>query len=434
MQPSAERGTASSTIDAGEPIEAAPSMGKASATLASAMLVASAGNYLLNLFLARWMQPDEFGDANLMVTLMLATGAVAVALQLLTARRISTADAETARAARRASLRRAWMIGGAIGLLAVVGAPTLRDATSSASALPFVILGVGIPLYLAQAVERGVLQGELRFKRLALTFLVEAATRLTATLGAVALGFGVVGATTGLTVSFAASWLAARPSRADRAGPAMGVAQTDDGGAARRAAGATSILLVAQIIINNGDVVLAKVLFDAEAAGIYAVVALIGRGVFFLSWSIVMAAFPMAARDGSREVVRQAVVAVAVVSAVATTGVAVLMPYATDIVFGAEYSSASGEFGRYAIATSMFAIANVIATLELASGRGRAAAVVLTGAFVQTAILMFASTTEAMVDIQIVAMSIVAAVVLGVFLLGAQEADDVVASSPQPAS
>lgn len=387
------------------------------------MLVASAVNYLLNLFLARWMSPDEFGDANLMVTLMLATSAVAVALQLLTARRISTADPETAMAARSASLRRAWAIGAAIGVLATVFAPALRDATSSASALPFVILGVGIPLYLAQAVERGVLQGKLRFKRLAVTFLVEAATRLGATLGAVALGFGVVGATAGLSISFAASWLAARPPRS-RQLRAVATTAVEDGGAARRAASATSILLIAQIIINNGDVVLAKVLFEAEAAGIYAVVALVGRGVFFLSWSIVMAAFPMAARDGGRAVVRQAVVAVAGVSAVATTGVALLMPYATDIVFGAEYSSASNEFGRYAIATSMFAVANVVATLELAAGRARAAAVVLTGAVLQTAILLFATTPQVMVDIQIVAMSIVAAMVLGVFLLSAQEAED----------
>ncbi|MFT4988430.1 MAG: O-antigen/teichoic acid export membrane protein [Acidimicrobiales bacterium] len=408
-------------------------MSKASATLASAMLVASAANYLLNVFLARWLLPDEFGDANLMVTLMLATSAVAAALQLLTARRISTADAETAKATRRISLRRAWMIGGGIGFLAISGAPALRDVTSSASALPFVILGIGIPFYLTQAVERGVLQGELRFKRLALTFMVEAATRLGATLGAVTLGFGVVGATTGLSVSFVASWLAARPSRAARAGTSATVTRAAEDGAARRAATATSILLVAQIIINNGDVVLAKVLFDAEAAGIYAVVALVGRGVFFLSWSIVMAAFPMAARDGGRQVVRQAVVGVAGVSAVATTVVAVVMPHATAIVFGTEYSSASGEFGRYAIATSMFAVANVIATLELASGRGRTAAVVLTGAFAQTAILMFASSTRAMVDIQIVTMSIVAAAVIGVFIFGTKETESPVCPSPQTA-
>lgn len=424
------------------PQPSVPSMGRASATLAGAMLIASAANYLLNLCLARWMSPDEFGDANLMVTLMLACSAVAVALQLLTARRVSTTGDDAGQAGdshagvRRQSLRRAWIIGGVIGSVVVIGAPTLRTATSSASAVPFVILAVGIPMYLAQAVERGVLQGQLRFGRLALTFLVEAATRLAATLGAVALGFGVVGATTGLSISFLASWSAARPTRPPTtamthsrtnsrttAVTTSGITlRSDTNGLARRAAGATSILLLAQIIINNGDVVLAKIMFDADSAGVYAVVALIGRGVFFLTWSVVMAAFPMAARDGSRAVVRRAVLMVATLSATATAAVAIVMPRLTGVIFGDEYLSASGEFARYAVATSLFAVANVIATLELASGRGTAAAVVLFGAVAQTTVLLTAGSPTAMVDIQIGAMGAVAAATIIVFLRSAPRA------------
>ena len=422
------------TAAGGAPQPSVPSMGRASATLAGAMLIASAANYLLNLCLARWMSPDEFGDANLMVTLMLACSAVAVALQLLTARRVSTTGDDAGQAGdshagvRRQSLRRAWIIGGVIGSVVVIGAPTLRTATSSASAVPFVILAVGIPMYLAQAVERGVLQGQLRFGRLALTFLVEAATRLAATLGAVALGFGVVGATTGLSISFLASWSAARPTRppttavANSRTTSRTTLRSDTNGLARRAAGATSILLLAQIIINNGDVVLAKIMFDADSAGVYAVVALIGRGVFFLTWSIVMAAFPMAARDGSRAVVRRAVLMVATLSATATAAVAIVMPRLTGVIFGDEYLSASGEFARYAVATSLFAVANVIATLELASGRGTAAAVVLFGAVAQTAVLLTAGSPTAMVDVQIGAMGAVSAATIIVFLRSAPRA------------
>ena len=36
-----------------------------------ATMLASAGNYVLNLMLARWLEPAEFADANLMLTLML---------------------------------------------------------------------------------------------------------------------------------------------------------------------------------------------------------------------------------------------------------------------------------------------------------------------------------------------------------------------------
>ena len=65
-------------------------------------------------------------------------------------------------------------------------------------------------------------------------------------------------------------------------------------------------------------------------------IALVGRGVFFLSWSVVMAAFPLAARSGRRDLVFKAVLTVAGLSAMATAGVAIAMPHLTEVLFGAE--------------------------------------------------------------------------------------------------
>lgn len=394
---------------------ATSSIGRASAILAGAMLAASAGNYLLNLCLARWMTPEEFGDATLVVTLMLAVGAIALALQLMTAQRISVGDGGGVDEIRVEFLSRAWKVGAVMAAVAIVAAPFFRSLTSSASAVPFVVFAVGIPMYLSQSVERGALQGQMRFGRLAMTFVVEAIVRLVATLVAVALGFGVIGATVGLAASFAASWMVARPTGGsiDRSDV---VAVPSGSAAVRRTGRATSILLIAQIVINNGDVVLAKVLFDARDAGVYAVVALVGRGVFFLSWSVVMAAFPVSARTDSRRFVVRAVVTVAALSTIATAVVAVAMPRLAGVLFGDELSEAANLFGPYAVAASLFAVANVIATLELAAGRGRAAVVVLVGACLQTVLLLFAKTPSDMIDIQIALMVLVAGAAVAALL------------------
>ena len=56
--------------------------------LALAMMVANGGNYGLNLFLGRWLAPAQFADANLMVTIMFVMMALAVALQITTARAV----------------------------------------------------------------------------------------------------------------------------------------------------------------------------------------------------------------------------------------------------------------------------------------------------------------------------------------------------------
>ena len=68
------------------------SFASATGLLSAAMLTASAANYALNLGLARLLDPAQFGDATLMVTLLLGLTAAGVALQLITARAVSDAS------------------------------------------------------------------------------------------------------------------------------------------------------------------------------------------------------------------------------------------------------------------------------------------------------------------------------------------------------
>ena len=99
--------------------------------LALAMFAANGGNYLLNVFLGRWLTPPEFADANLMVTLMLLVTAIAVSLQLIAARfagiHAVSGTAEQTRAMAR-SLER-WAAIGGIGFAALLagGAPLWAD-------------------------------------------------------------------------------------------------------------------------------------------------------------------------------------------------------------------------------------------------------------------------------------------------------------------
>lgn len=386
-----------------------PSIGRASAVLTGATLAASGVNYALNLLLARWMTPSEFGDANLVVTAMLGLTAVAVTLQLVTAQRISTARAATQAVERRALLRRAWSVGLLVATAIAVSSPLIAAATSSASAVPFILLAAGLPFYLAQAVERGALQGRLRFGDLAATLIIEAVTRLGVAIALVLCGLGVSGATAGITASFVASWWLARRRElvlSTRSGTE--VAHVSRSITARRATQATMLLLVGQIMINNGDVVLAKTLFDADAAGVYSVVALVGRAIFFLSWSVVTAAFPMAATANAAEhraLRRRAVRTVAAMSTLMTLAVALLAPPLTPTVFSDAYSTAAGLFLPYAIATSLFAVANVMASLSTAQGDRQTAAVIVGGAVGQTMLLLaFADDPVRMVWLQVLAM------------------------------
>ena len=111
--------------------------------LAVAMLIASAANYVLNLVLARWLDLAAFGDASLMVTAMLGLTSVAVGLQLVTAKLAVDADPQARPALIRRMRRVAVSLGSAIAAGFIIGAPWLATVLSTASSMPFVLLGVG---------------------------------------------------------------------------------------------------------------------------------------------------------------------------------------------------------------------------------------------------------------------------------------------------
>jgi O-antigen/teichoic acid export membrane protein len=340
----------------------------------SATLV-NAGNYLFNLLLGRWLGPAAFADLSLIVTLFLITTFLAAGIQIPAARfvAIHTADGEPQAVAglRRWAKRIATLIGVALAAVLVLGAPVWSAFFNTASMWPFVIFGLFVPFYLVQAVDRGVLQGRTRFAGLAGTYQVEMWSRLAISIVLVGLGLGVNGAVLGIGLSFVATWLVARRAGADL--PQGSPIEA----AMRRTLLAFAIpVLVAQlgqILINNSDILIVRRFFPAETAGQYAALALIGRIVFFATWSVVTAMLPIAAQrqrrgEKHRPLLYLSLGAVLAVSTV-IVGAAYLFPQAiVNLLFGGAYLSIAPLLGLYALATMFFALANVVINYRLSIG------------------------------------------------------------------
>ena len=62
-----------------------------------------------------------------------------------------------------------------------------------------------------------------------------------------------------------------------------------------------SLFFAGLVIINNLDIILVKHFFAATEAGVYAAVALVGRVVYVLSWSVVSSMFPFSAGIRAKE-------------------------------------------------------------------------------------------------------------------------------------
>lgn len=390
----------------------APSLARGGGLLAVATVAANAGNYALNLLLGRWLSPAEFADATLMVTLMLTLTSVALCLQLVAARFVGADPAGSARVI--ATLHRyAWLGGTALGLLLIGLAPQWQQLFQTSSAWPFVVLGVGVPAYLAQSVGRGILQGRFRFGWIAASLVVEMVVRLVVGVAGVAAGFGVTGATVGLSVSFLATWLVVRGATGGAGDGEPGIV-----GPVGRYAASVGLFMLAQIVINNGDVLVAKVILSPNEAGTYCAIALVGRAVFFISRTAATVAFPAvasrhAAGGSTTRLLVGGVASVGAFGGLCTVGALTVGGPALEAVLGPAYSGLSSLLAEYALLTTLFAMANVIASHHLSTGRLRETWLLVAGAGLQTVLLLsWANSVASLVDAQLLVVSLLLVAVL----------------------
>ena len=346
-----------------------------SAMLLVSMTIVNAGNYLFNLILGRWLGPADFADLSLIVTLLLMVTFVTVTLQLTAAKFAATYVAdntpELTRSLRRSMGRIAWGGGTVLALVLALGAPVWQSFFHTTSPWPFVILALGLPVYFAQGVDRGILQGETRFGRLAATYQAEMWARLGFGLLFVMLGWSVNGAVLGILISFYATWLVATTGIKNKVGEIMAIPS------AQRTAIAifawpVIVANISQILINNSDILIVKRFFPAEEAGHYAALALIGRVVFFATWSVVTTLFPIVAQkhakgESHRHLLWVGLGIVGGISTVIVIATILIPEFIVQVLFGDAYLNIAPLLWLYAIATMLYALANVVVTYRLSA-------------------------------------------------------------------
>jgi O-antigen/teichoic acid export membrane protein len=416
--------SASSSAYSPIPSATAPkgSVAAGATVLTLTMFVSNAGNYVVNVLLGRWLTTSQFSDATLMVSLMLVATALAISLQLIAAKLASNQN-ETAIAWLST---RALYAGVTLAVVLIGGCKILSSFFNTQSPWPFVVLGLGMPFYAVAAVGRGVLQGHFAFRALGASFGIEMIVRAVFSIGLVAAGLGVNGATVGLALSFVATWVFGRRtstmhwSRAERSLVNK----------VRSIAKPVALLLVAQVIINNEDVLFSKRFLEAQAAGRYGAVALIGRGVFFASWAVATAVFPAAAArtkpvGKADRLLITALGAVFSIGLVAAGGAYFFGDTALGLVFGHAYSGLASPLALYAVATTLFALSNLFATYHLSTGNSIPSAILLVGGVVQTTLLLIKhGSIDELVSMQFIAMLTLTVCVVGYHFLGKSPSPD----------
>jgi O-antigen/teichoic acid export membrane protein len=261
----------------------------------SMTMLASSGlvsflNILYNIPLARMLGPEEFGHAAAAVTLVMLVSAITLSFQLVCAKFVAKNETAGARAAVYKNLhRKAWVVGALLGIGMVLEARWITAYLHLPSIWETILLAVGIAFLIPLGARRGGIQGTCSFTRLATSYVLEAFTKTAGAILLVYLGYGVLGAVVAISGSLVLTYLLVPAPKELRARPQPGLPIH------MREGVQAIVFFVGQVVINNVDILLVKHFFPGETAGLYAVVALVGRVLYYVSWMLVSAMFPLTA-------------------------------------------------------------------------------------------------------------------------------------------
>lgn len=331
------------------------------------ILLVNGGNYLYNLILGRMLGPEAFSDAAILITLLLILSFVGMTFQIVTAKYAVLFEESSLLSFIKLITKYAAIIGIVFGVAIVVFNQELQVAFHTKTSAMFYIFGFGIPLYFMMSVNRGLYQGQNVLNKLATTYQTEMASRLLLTLAGLLLLPNVATSiivALGILLSFVFGVLPFQ--KAIFKGLSTPITVKIDTKAIRNFFLLTAFYELTQIIINNSDIILVKHFFDSKDAGLYASLALIGRVVYFVAWMFVMLLLPKVIQmkkdnQDTLPILLKYVGYIVLLSTLIVAFTALFPEFVVGIMFGQEYLSISFLLWKYALATSLFAVANIFA-------------------------------------------------------------------------
>ncbi|CAA0153760.1 conserved membrane hypothetical protein [Tenacibaculum maritimum] len=386
------------------------------------VLLVSGGNYLYNLLLGRFLGPEKFADAAVLITFLLVLSFLAMTFQLVTAKFLVAFDGDTLEPFIAKTFKYALATGIGLGALIIIFSSELQTFFKISSVNTFIVFGLGVPIYFMMSVNRGLLQGKKEFTSLSVTYQAEMLSRLVLTMGLLMF----LEIDTSLIVSigiFCSFLLGLVPFKYKRisfvTSKVLGIIENK---MVRNFFIVTAFYELTQILINNSDILLVKHYFDGYNAGLYASLALIGRVVYFIAWMFVMLLLPTVVqlkKEGkpTLSVLLKYVSAISLITILIILGCLLFPNQIIYLLFGGDYLEVVPLLWKYALATGVFAISNIFAYYYLSIDEYTP--VILSGIFGMLQIVLvifFHKSLEEVVHMQIIAMSLLLAVQLSFFL------------------
>ncbi len=368
------------------------------------MLLGSVGvsgvNFVYNMVTARLLGPTDFGHITVAVTLLMFASAITLAFQLVCAKFVARNESLAGKKKVIRDLhKKSWLVSTLVALGLVLSSGALTRYLNLPTRSIVLFLALGIWFYVPLGVRRGAIQGMCAFPRLASNFFP-----------------AVMGAIAAITLSVIAAYFLPPLTPHLRARDPQDLVYACTPASAQEGMQAI-VFFIGQVLITNTDMVMVKHFFAPREAGVYAAIALVGRVLYFVSWSLVSAMFPITANaqkpDENFSVVAVPLGSVLVISAGFVAITAMIPHFIMHLVFGAAFHMPSeGLLSLYAAATGVYALSVVLIAYEMSRKIANTAWLqLLFSGLIVAGIYFFHADLQEVVMVQLVLMSLMLVIV-----------------------
>lgn len=359
------------TAGEGSPSDGVRSKGRAGTMMAAAVGVMNVATYAFTMVAARFLGPQSYGAFASVMNILLVVSVLSLGLQATAARRISASPdhvAEIERSMARITLR----AGLVLGLLCLVAAPAINWGLRLHSLPASVLVAVCAVPMTVMGTQAGILQGERRWKPLAILYLANGLPRLVIGIGLMLIEPNEFQAILGVTIGWCApvlvGWWALRRPREGH--------ETSGHHGARSVIRETvhnSHALLAFFALSNVDLLVARNVLDAQQAGLYAAGLIVVKAVLFLPQFVVVVAFPSLSNENARRrTLLLSILGVGGVGLACAAGAFLLSGLALVFAGGRQYADIQGILWAFAIIGTFQSLLQLLVYSVLAEQSRRA--------------------------------------------------------------
>jgi O-antigen/teichoic acid export membrane protein len=244
----------------------------------------------------------------------------------------------------------------------------IADFLRIPSPFPVILMGLLLVLAIVLSVPRGVLRGLQRFSQFGLNISLEALIRLLLGVLLVSLGLGVNGAILAYGLGYlAAILLALMPLRF-----LFHVRnETMDVSSIYKFSLPALTMSICLAVMTNVDIIFVKHFFTSEEAGIYTVVSVLGKVIFFVSSAFTIPMFPLVSElhtkgENTLLILKKSLFYVISFSGIVIAAYWLSSSFIVHALYGAAYPAAVPLLGAMGIAMGLIALVMVYTTYLLA--------------------------------------------------------------------